>query len=71
MIMMGFTKEGQLDKKLLADRDQRFKVNTNEIKDNRKDITLPKTDPDANAWEKGHIRQFVITNKADSAAHKH
>jgi hypothetical protein len=25
----------------------------------------------ANAWEKGEIRQFVISNKADSAAHKH
>jgi hypothetical protein len=71
MIMMGFTKEGQLDKKMLADRDQRFKVNTEEIKNNRKNIPLPKTDPDANAWERGQIRQFIITDQADSAAHKH
>jgi hypothetical protein len=71
MIMMGFTKDGQLDKKMLADRDQRFKVNSGNIKDNRKDIPLPITDPDANGWETGRIRQFIITNKADSAVHKH
>ena len=25
----------------------------------------------ANAWEKGHVRQFVITSTPDSAKHKH
>jgi len=71
MIMMGFTKEGQLNPKLLADRDKRFNISTLKKKDNRKDIPLPKVDPDANAWEKGKIRQFIISNKADSALHKH
>ena len=71
MIMMGFTKEGQLNPKLLADRDKRFNISTLNKKDNRKDIPLPKVDPDANAWEKGKIRQFIISNKADSALHKH
>ena len=71
MIMMGFTKEGQLNPNLLADRDKRFNISTLKKKDNRKDIPLPKVDPDANAWEKGKIRQFIISNKADSALHKH
>jgi len=71
MIMMGFTKEGQLNPKLLADRDKRFNISTLKKRDNRKDIPLPKVDPDANAWEKGKIRQFIISNKADSALHKH
>jgi hypothetical protein len=71
MIMMGFTKEGQLDKKLLADRDKRFDISSEETRKNREDIPMPQVDPGANAWEKGEIRQFVITNKADSAAHKH
>ncbi len=71
MIMMGFTKDGQLDKKLLSDRDKRFKVSTEEAKKNRADIPMPELVPGANAWEKGEIRQFVITNKADSAVHKH
>jgi hypothetical protein len=71
MIMMGFTKDGQLDKKLLADRDKRFDISSEETRKNREDIPMPQVDPGANAWEKGEIRQFVITNKADSAAHKH
>ncbi|MDQ0106768.1 hypothetical protein J2T02_001879 [Chitinophaga terrae (ex Kim and Jung 2007)] len=37
----------------------------------REDITAPAIDPQANAWEKGEYRQFVITNKIDSAQHKH
>jgi hypothetical protein len=71
MIMMGFTKDGQLDQKLLKDRDERFDISTEENKKNREDIPMPAIVPGANAWEKGEIRQFVITNKADSALHKH
>jgi len=71
MIMMGFTKDRQLDKKMLADRDKRFDISTEETRKNRADIPMPQIVPGANAWEKGEIRQFVISNKADSAAHKH
>lgn len=73
MIMMGFTKDGQLNPKLLIERDKRFDVSTAEIKRKREDIAMPNVDPMANAWEKDkkHIRQFVITNRADSAMHKH
>ncbi|RFS17534.1 OBAP family protein [Emticicia sp. C21] len=71
MIMMGFTKDGQLHQELLADRDKRFHISTEEKKNNRKDIPMTIVDPQANAWEKGEIRQFIITNKADSARHKH
>lgn len=73
MIMMGFTKDGQLNPELLAARDKRFAVSTDEIRKKRADIPMPNVDAMANAWEKGkkHIRQFVITNEADSAIHKH
>lgn len=71
MIMMGFTKEGQLKPALVADRDKRIKVSTAAIKASRNDIPAPPVLPGANAWEKGEIRQFVITNKADSAILKH
>ncbi len=71
MIMMGFTKDGQLKKTLLEARDKRFNVSTAEKRKNRLDIKALPVDPAADAWEKGEIRQFVITNKADSAAHKH
>lgn len=71
MIMMGFTKEGQVHPELVAERDKRFDISTAEKKKNREDIPMPIVDPMANAWEKGQVRQFVITNKIDSALHKH
>lgn len=71
MIMMGFTKDGQLDKKMLADRDRRFDTSSEETRKNRADIPMPQVVPGANAWEKGEIRQFVISTEADSAVHKH
>ena len=73
MIMMGFTKDGQLDPTLLLERDKRFNVDSKESKERRNDIPMPDVDPMANAWEKGkqNIRQFTITNNADSALHLH
>jgi len=71
MIMMGFTKDGQLKPELLAERDKRFDISTAEKKKNREDIPMPKVDPMANAWEKGEIRQFIVSKKADSAMQKH
>lgn len=70
MIMMGFTKDGQLNPALLADRDKRFNISTEKIKLKRNDIAMPVVDPDANAWEKGEIRQLNISDKADSAMRK-
>lgn len=73
MIMMGFTKDGQLKPALLNARDGRFNISTDDKKQNRIDIPLPQVDPDANAWERGkaHVRQFTISNNADSAVHEH
>jgi hypothetical protein len=73
MIMMGFTKDGQLRPELLKARDERFDVSTEEVKQKRADIPMPNVDPMANAWEKDkkNVRQFVITDRADSAMHKH
>lgn len=71
MIMMGFTKDNQINPELVSARDKRFKVSTAENKKKRADIKAPPVDPMANAWEKGEVRQFVISKKADSARHKH
>lgn len=67
MIMMGFTKDGQLRQELLSARDERFNISTAEKKKKRADIPTPPVDPSANAWEKGEVRQFIITDKPDSA----
>jgi hypothetical protein len=71
MIMMGFTKDGQLDDSLISERDERLRVLTSEKKKNRTDIPEPTVDPLANAWQSGEVRQFIISNKGDSAQHKH
>ncbi len=71
MIMMGFTDDGQLHPQLLAERDQRFNVSTAEIKKKRADIPMPTVDPMANAWERGELRQFVVSENVDSALHMH
>jgi hypothetical protein len=68
---MGFTKGGQINPRLLSERDRRFNISTAEKKKNRKDIPLPKVDPTANAWERNIIKQFILSDAADSAAHKH
>jgi hypothetical protein len=71
MIMMGFTADGQMNQTLLAARDKRLNVSTEAKRKERADIPSPQIDPLANAWEKGKIRQFVITDNADSAMKKH
>ena len=71
MIMMGFTKDGQILPEMLQERDKRFNVSTDKKRKNREDIRMPNVDPMANAWEKGEVRQFIISDKADSAMHKH
>jgi hypothetical protein len=71
MLMMGFTKDGQLNDSLVKKRDQVFGISTAEKKENRQDIPSPTIHPGANSWEKGDVRQFVVTNRADSAMVKH
>jgi hypothetical protein len=60
MLMMGFTKDGQLDEARVADRDSRFDVSSAEKRENRKDITYPVIDTDADAWQKGIVLQTEL-----------
>jgi hypothetical protein len=71
MLMMGATKDGQIYAHLINERDKRIGVSTEDKRKNREDIKTPPIIPGANAWEVGEVRQFLITNKADSARMKH
>lgn len=71
MIMMGFTRDGQIDPSMVAERDRRFQVSSAEKKEHRKSIPAPAIVPGANAWEQGEFRQFVIADKIDSARQMH
>ncbi|MGK9125007.1 OBAP family protein [Olivibacter jilunii] len=71
MLMMGFTRDGQLKNDLLRDRDHRLGVSSRERKKQRSEIPFPTVDPMANAWEKGELRQFIVSDQVDSAQDKH
>jgi hypothetical protein len=58
-VMMGFTADGQADPTMTQQRDQRFKVSSQEKKQNRADIPAPAIDPGADAWQKGKVTQIA------------
>jgi hypothetical protein len=58
MLMMGFTRDGQLDEARVQARDQRFDVSSQRKRENRSDITYPVVDTDADAWQKGIALQL-------------
>jgi len=57
-LMMGFTADGQVDQKLVSERDQRFGINSAEKSKSRADIPAPAIDPGADAWRKGDVIQI-------------
>jgi hypothetical protein len=63
LIMMGFTKDGQLSDSLLDARDKVFNVSTSNKKKKRADIPSPIIQPGANAWERKEIYQLQLDKK--------
>ena len=61
MLMMGFTQDGQADAKMVADRDARFDVSSEDNRRDRADIQYPAIDPEADAWQKGSVPQIRLT----------
>lgn len=57
-LMMGFTADGQLDPRLLADRDRRFDVDSKAIREARRDIVEHPVAAGANAWQQGETIQL-------------
>ncbi|GAB4044265.1 OBAP family protein [Spirosoma jeollabukense] len=70
LVMMGFTKDGMIKPNLVADRDKRFTVSSQEKKKKRADIPTPAIQPGANAWQQGDIRQLKI-DKTAQTGHAH
>jgi hypothetical protein len=65
-LMMGFTRDGQLNPRLLRDRDKRFGVSTDDKRKNREDIPLPAIQSGADSWQAGEIVQLPALT-----GHKH
>jgi hypothetical protein len=58
-LMMGFTADGQADAAMVAGRDQRFAVRSEDKKKDRLDIAAPAIDPGADAWQAGRAIQLA------------
>jgi hypothetical protein len=71
--MMGFTADGQTDPKMVAERDRRFGLSSEEKKQSRADIPAPPIDPSADAWQSGKVVQIADPTGMDhqSAASPH
>lgn len=67
-LMMGFTAEGQIEEKLVQDRDNRFGISSSAKKEARSDIIAPKVDAGADAWRNGDIIQI---DDPSGVSHKH
>ena len=57
-LMMGFTADGQIEQRLVTDRDRRLGVDSTQKKKARADIPAPAIDPGADAWRKGKVIQI-------------
>lgn len=68
-LMMGFTEDGQMDSRLLADRDRRFDVDSKKIRAQRADIVAHPAAAGANAWQQGQVIQLKRT--AGGGEHSH
>ena len=59
-LMMAFTKDGQLDPKIAAERDQLYSVSVAAKKAARADIPDARIDPGADGWQKGSAVQLDL-----------
>jgi hypothetical protein len=60
MLMMGFTADGQADPAMVSDRDQRLEISSAEKRAQRSNIVYPAIDPEADAWQRGIVRQVSL-----------
>lgn len=66
MLMMGFTADGQANEQMIAERDRRMDLSSNELRRRRADIPYPEVDPDADAWSKGIVLQLRVEQRAEA-----
>ncbi len=57
-LMMGFTADGQADAAMVAARDARLGVSSEDKRKSRADIPAPTIDSGADAWQKGQVVQI-------------
>lgn len=68
-LMRGFTADGQMDSRLLADRDRRFDIDSKKIRAQRADIVAHPAAPGSNAWQQGEVIQLQRTHGGGEHSH--
>ena len=63
MLMAGFTADGQIHPDMVASRDSRFRVATDDERKLREDIPTPSIADGADAWERGDVLQLTLHAK--------
>lgn len=69
-LMMGFTADGQVDPKLVAERDRKLKLNSDDRRKDRADIASPPIAEGADAWQHGRTIQLTDPTGGDPADSK-
>lgn len=59
-LMMGYTRDGQLDPQVVAERDRNLRVSMQEKHRARSGIPIPRPAAGANAWESGQTPQLAV-----------
>jgi len=65
-LMMAFTSDGQLNDKLVQERDDHYGISTEERRKSREDIDLPQIDPLADYWMKTGRATKLISREVSS-----
>jgi hypothetical protein len=60
MLMMGFTRDGQVNETMVRDRDARFGISSADKRADRAGIEYPVIDTDADAWQKGISPKLAV-----------
>jgi hypothetical protein len=60
LLMMGFTADGQANTQIVAERDKRFGISSEEKKKTRADIQAPRIHAGADAWQTGQVVQLSL-----------
>ncbi len=65
-VMMGFTADGQVKSEMVADRDRRFDISTEKVRESRTDIQRPEILPGADAWQEGKVLQLQAQESSET-----
>jgi hypothetical protein len=70
-LMMGFTAEGQADRAMVAGRDERMKLSSEQKRKDRETIAAPAIVSGADAWQQGEVVQLSIQRPAPGVVAAH